>query len=172
MERRDLYQILSKSSICILSLSFFSSGGKLKGKSSGGMVDLGSIYILSSFSTPTESQWFSGGHCTKCYYSQPYITKHRSATATLGVPAKVLEIRGGSHWAKMSLNFPFWHFQNTDNIQIFILGSRISDTECHENPTYFNVDYAREIESIPTHFPRSGLHTTHDYSNLYNKYYR
>ena len=33
----------------------FSSGGrKLKGKSSGGMVDLGSIYILSSFSTPTE----------------------------------------------------------------------------------------------------------------------
>ena len=68
----ETYQI-SKSSICILSLSFFFIWGKTKSREELGWYGR-SIYILSSFSTPTESQWFSGGHCTKCYYipkSQP-----------------------------------------------------------------------------------------------------
>ena len=75
----ETYQI-SKSSICILSLSFFFIWGKTKREQQLGWYG-GSIYILSSFSTPTESQWFSGGHCTKCYYipkSQPTTTNVRT----------------------------------------------------------------------------------------------
>ena len=91
MERRDLYQILSKSSICILSLSFFIWGKKTK-REELGWYGRSRIYLYSKqfLNSYRESQWFSGGHCTKCYYipkfwvptnqppppSSSYITKH------------------------------------------------------------------------------------------------
>ena len=66
---RDLYQILSKSSICILSLSFFFIWGKTK-REELGWYGRSRIYLYSKqfLNSYRESQWFSGGHCTKCYY--------------------------------------------------------------------------------------------------------
>ena len=70
----ETYQI-SKSSICILSLSFFIWGKKTK-REELGWYGRSRIYLYSKqfLNSYRESQWFSGGHCTKCYYipkSQP-----------------------------------------------------------------------------------------------------